>query len=1168
MIGQGRPTISAVVAAIVWLAGALPLSAQQPAAPVADSLRIIANRDPLIFGPREQFTFDLEPLLAGVEPSTTIDIATTLTPARGHATLWSTQQRLPVPVDGPAIATLHVPMPAQEGVYEIRLAVTRPPGFRERFFPGGGGAPLVERSFQVVVLDRLPKPPAVDAEWRSVLEIDPANAAWSTRLPEWTQLRKLTSISRRQPIGNVRASTVSLPLGMFVDLPSTPPQGEPRWQAYPLAIETLGVPHLLEIEYPNDQEQHLGISIVEPDAQGRLVTIGRDSGVYVEGLGASERVEMQTHRLVFWPRTNSPLVLVTNLHPTAPARFGHLHILKRNASTIATEPWSSTPPSGRLVAAYLSRPVRGDLPAEFAAAESANALPADDWLNLYDGAAHLAEYLNYAGYNAAAINITAAGGQLLPATRLHTQRHADISPIDVDADLPTADGLELMMRLFDRAGLALVPTIEFTMPLPELETLRQRVDSHTGGIELVGPNGMTWLEAHPEEQGVATHYNLLDERVQQAMLEVVGEIMQHYGRHPSFDALGVQLSARGYGVLPDLDWGLDDTTIARFERDMQLQLPADGADRFALRQQLLTGEYAEQWRAWRAERVTNFYRRLAELIASSGGKRRLVLTTEDLLATSTTATRVRPNVVAKPRLDRAMLDMGVDWQALGNLPGTVVMPTRYVESMVPLVDRALDLSINEGFLAVEHATPAALFYHRPQRNNFTSFDALAPYAAHAQLLAQSAAHGGATRKPYALSLAESDPILVLDGGEVVPLGQEDAVRNLRAVLRALPAGAAVDVRREQNVTVRTYEDRGQTICVVINECPWHANVSMDVGVDGPTEAVPLVAPKDQTAATSEHFEPSQQPWSFELGPYDVRAVRFTTPTVAIDNIQSQISDAGQQELAARMKELKDRDLTATPQYAALANPGFEPGAGDVRLPGWKLLGTAGEISADLDGRNPQEGRSALYLQNTGKGVATVESETFVTPPTGQLVMWVFARGENVAPDTELRLVFEADGATKPYRHIATLGGRHAAPLSNLWGAGGFAFRCEELPLDSRGKMRIKFELTGPGEVWIDNVQLYDVLFPLPFYERSEPEKLELVKLIAATDNALENGQYAECARKLEGYWPRFLNAYSPVAAQTIATQPALEQQIAPAADAAPAVEAPNVSRSSWFKFWK
>ena len=112
-------------------------------------------------------------------------------------------------------------------------------------------------------------------------------------------------------------------------------------------------------------------------------------------------------------------------------------------------------------------------------------------------------------------------------------------------------------------------------------------------------------------------------------------------------------------------------------------------------------------------------------------------------------------------------------------------------------------------------------------------------------------------------------------------------------------------------------------------------------------------------------------------------------------------------------------------------------------------------------------------------------------------------------------------------------------------------------------MRVKFELSGPGEIWIDNVQLFDLLFPLPFYERSEPEKLELVKLRSAADNALENGELAECARQLEGYWPRFLNAYSPAAAPSIATQPSPPENAAPAEQESGA--APSVG-SRWFNW--
>jgi hypothetical protein len=1156
MIGQGRPTISAWIAALVWLAAAAPLAAEDLRAPV-DSLHVVANRDPLIFAPGEMFTFDLEPLLTGVEPSTTIDIATTLTPARGHATLWSTQQRLPVPVDGPAVATLHIPMPRQEGVYEIRLAVTRPPGFRERFFPGGSGAPLVERSFQVVVLDRLPATPASDAQWRTILEIDPANPTWWTKIPDWTQIRRIPGMSRR-PLGSVRTTTVNDPLGVFVELPPTPASGEPHWQAYPMNIEAVGVPHLVEIEYPNDREQHLGISVVEPDASGRFVTISRDSGVYVEGLGAAEHSEVQKHRLVFWPRTSSPMLLVTNQHPTAAARFGRLRVTKRSSNSIAVEPWASSTPSGRLVAAYLARPIRGESP--------------DDWLAYYEGASRLAEYLNYAGYNAAAINVMAGGGTIFPKSILETAPHMDIRPIGVEADIPTADGLELMFRVFDRCGLALVPALEFDVPLPELEALRQQSEPQIAGIELVGPGGHTWLEAHSTERGLTPHYNLLDDRVQRAMLEVVRQLVARYGRHRSFASLSVQLSGRGYAMLPGLEWGLDDTTIEHFERDTGIRLPVDGPNRFAVRQSLLLGEHADAWRAWRAARVTQFYEQLSALVATAGNQRRLLLTTEEMLAGTDLTGRLRPNVLAKPRLERLMLDAGVDWRALNQSPNIMVLPTRYVESMVPLVDRVVDLALNDAFAGVEDSPSAALFYHRPQRQTFASFDELGPFASHAQLVTQSAAHGAATRRPYVVAMVGSDPAIVLDGGEFVPLGQEDAARSLRAVLRALPTGPATSTRREQNVTVRTYDDYGQTVCVVINECPWQADVSLDVVASRPTDAAPLVAFNDSVAPSlTEHFNAGRQLWSLQLAPYDVRAVKFAAGGVRIEGVQSQVSETGRQELASKIDVLGDRDLRAMPRYETLQNPDFEPTDAKEHLPGWQLIGEPSQVTADLDATNPQNGKTCLYLQNRGKGTATIESNSFPTPPTGQLVMLAFVRGENVAPSSELRLVFETDGVTKSFRQFATLGGDGPAarPIASDWG-GGFLFRSEDLPLDSRGTMRVKFELTGPGELWIDNVQLYDLLFPLPYYNRGEAERLEFVKLISSAKSALERGELAECALKLDGYWPRFLNAYTPNKTPTIATQPTAPPAAPPTAGDEQETETPSVG-SRWYdirSLWK
>ena len=42
------------------------------------------------------------------------------------------------------------------------------------------------------------------------------------------------------------------------------------WEAYWLPISQPGRPHILEVDYPSDVPQTLGISIVEPNAAGAM----------------------------------------------------------------------------------------------------------------------------------------------------------------------------------------------------------------------------------------------------------------------------------------------------------------------------------------------------------------------------------------------------------------------------------------------------------------------------------------------------------------------------------------------------------------------------------------------------------------------------------------------------------------------------------------------------------------------------------------------------------------------------------------------------------------------------------------------------------------------------------------------------------------------------------
>jgi hypothetical protein len=270
----------------------------------------------------------------------------------------------------------------------------------------------------------------------------------------------------------------------------------------------------------------------------------------------------------------------------------------------------------------------------------------------------------------------------------------------------------------------------------------------------------------------------------------------------------------------------------------------------------------------------------------------------------------------------------------------------------------------------------------------------------------------------------------------------------------------------------------------------------------------------------------------------VQVVRFLSSDLKFVSVKSTVSPEGERELMARLAELRGRDLTAPHFYTALANPGFEPLSGGGATPGWQLAANNAQSSLELDATKPKEGKTCLYVRNRSEsGTTIVSSAPFTIPPTGQLGMTVWLKGNELAASSELRIAFEAERGGSVYRRFVTIGGLRpgAQHLAKEWQ--NLASGVNDLPLDSRGKMQIKFELTGSGEVWIDQVQLYDVLFPLTFYDRSQPERLELEKLRRSVESAKEASQIADCVQLLNGYWSRFLLSYTPPVQPVVAAKP-------------------------------
>jgi hypothetical protein len=92
------------------------------------------------------------------------------------------------------------------------------------------------------------------------------------------------------------------------------------------------------------------------------------------------------------------------------------------------------------------------------------------------------------------------------------------------------------------------------------------------------------------------------------------------------------------------------------------------------------------------------------------------------------------------------------------------------------------------------------------------------------------------------------------------------------------------------------------------------------------------------------------------------------------------------------------------------------------------------------------------------------------------------------------------------------GGR---PLQEGWNR--FVLQVTDLPSDPNESLRLRFDMLGPGVVEIDEVEVYDLIF-------NQSQQNELHALLNEMESELAAGSTARVLSRLEGYWPRFLQA--------------------------------------------
>lgn len=1091
-----------------------------------DHLRLRFDRDHLVFSPGEKFTVSVKPTALPVGDQSSLKLKGRLVSKTSADVLWSTEQTVQKSGElyQPETVPLEIKLPETEGVYDLFLEATERGPLR-------WSKPVATRQVQLVVVSDLPtRKGEIDAPWSRIMEIDPTHAGWADRL----KTIPLLPGSRLGPLGSGNSQIISHPLGQLLSLQSAGPGQAPAWEAYPLAITKPGSPHLLEIDLPSNLPQTLGISIVEPNAAGAVMPIGLDSGCYALDEDAAEAPEWRRHRLLFWPRTRNPYVLLSNRREQGASAYGKLRVLAgpaRLPRSLENGPQIRQ----RMLAGYLDRPLFAE---NFSAPEALDSLSGrslDDWQTFRDGGERLAEYLAHVGYNGLMIAVLADGSTIYPSSLIDpTPRYDTGAFFDAGLDPFRKDGLELLLRIFDRERLKLIPALQFSSPLPALEVQVRATEPAVEGILLIGDDGRPWHERHAPRRGLGSYYNPLHPTVQRAMLDVARELTERYGRHPSFAGLALDLSSEGYARLPGEAWGLDDTTIAQFEQDTGLKTPGEGSNRFSERANFLLGSNRKTWLQWRAAKLADFYRRLRSELTSARDDGELYLVGTGLFDTPDAQRQLAPSLGGRARIADVLLAFGIQVETLRGENGPAFIRPHRFTVPGPLTARAVEWELERSAeldaLASGSQPAGSLFFHQPEKTRLTSFEAKSPFGkdkTYLWMVSQFSRSGPANRQRFVHSLARLDSSALFDGGWMLPLGQEESLMELFAAYRRLPAGRFQPIEGVSDpVVVRTLVREKSTYAYMVNDSPWPVQATLDL--ESPRGIQP-----EELSGWRRLSPPRNGRWVVELAPFDLVAVRFPSAAVRLSNPQVQTAPGVRSTLASRIEDLRNRRavLQNPPPLAAPSNPGFEEGGVGGAPSGWELAAVrAEEAVLQIDSHQPYAGSRAILLGSRGGGV-TLRSAPFAATQTGRLALSVWLRVEDPARQPTLRLAIEGVLDGEEYYRFAPVGaGEQVDRVRSEWSQ--YVLQIDDLPVAGLSQLRARFDLLGAGEVWLDQVELFDLAF-------SQAERIALDKNLALAESLWQQSRFGRCWRELEGYWPKYLAANVPLspAAAAVATPP-------------------------------
>ena len=899
-------------------------------------------------------------------------------------------------------------------------------------------------------------------------------------------------------------------LGAMLRLPPVSASGVPTWEGIVITDAVPGRPHAVEVAYPSDQHVAVGLSVLEQDSGATHISVRHDGGFEVPRPPAGSSAVLRRHRFVFWPRTQSPLLVISNSSRHQTATVGRVTVYRGPVKMSD----SALPVSG-----YGERRIFAPVPREASAAQAGGekdvGQPAG-WVHWYDELWQTAERLKSQQVTGLAVDVYAGGASLWQSDLTAGGPRWEGGAGDPSFD--EENRLALLCRVSEQAGMGLVPTLRFDGIHPRIESLLGQDDCKPG-LLCLGRDGQV---RDASETLVGRHYNILDPRVQAAVLDVVAELVERLRGSGVVDGIALELSAKGWLHLPGVAWGLDDTTFMRFVQETgqgKTVLQDSGPNRFVTRAAAVEGELRSAWLAWRAEQIAILHQGVARIVAAEGDWNYYIMPTT-LMFTGSVAERLRPVVAGQPHDQAVLYELGLDPASLTRPKNAVFVAPRLHTATEDDIDAATIATVNQSASMSAWERRASrrglVLLEQPKQVDISAVIQHGPFDA-SEFLAPSVMHavsGGPKRQEsLLLGLATADAEVVFDQS----LRWAELTVSDTAIRQAFLSFPVRDLQSVEGVPpdfpVRFVQGNDAAWLLVGNSSRMAARV--DVSLNTAATGVDVIT--EQTLSTvNNQFEIEVMPWSLRVVRLD-RSEEDTRPLAgavhfeedAVRSIEESVADLRQRQAV----------LETPPQISVLDNPGFDlPGLGNG-VTGWEIIEAAGGQLELIEAPSPKAGDSeknqAVRMTSVGS-LATVRSNPFQPPETGRLSVAVWLRLPPSVPQPPLRIAVEGVDSGEQYYRFAPVGAAAGGrPLQEGWNR--FVLQVTDLPSDPNESLRLRFDMLGPGVVEIDELEVYDLVF-------NQEQQNELHGVLNEMESELADGSTARVLSRLEGYWPRFLQA--------------------------------------------